>query len=175
MKKTLLSTALVAVMAAVAFAPTAQATDGTISFTGQINAATCTINNGTPDFTVQLPTVATTTLAAHGNTAGQTQFKIELSGCTSGTNASAFFEQGANVDPITGNLISTGGASNVQLQLLNSNGTSVINLLNPSTNTTTADVSTGSGTLTYYVQYFATAASSAGSVSGTEQYTIAYQ
>lgn len=176
MNKTLLSAALIAGFGVAAFASqTARATDGTITFNGQVNATTCTINGGSPDFTVNLPPVATTTLAASGNTAGQTQFNIALTACTAGTTASTFFEQGANVDTTTGNLVSTGGASNVQLQLLNSNGTSAINLLTPSTNTTTADISTGSGTLTYYVQYFATGASTPGTVSSTEQYTIAYQ
>ena len=37
MNKTLLSTALVATMAAVGFAPTAQAVDGTINITGKVS------------------------------------------------------------------------------------------------------------------------------------------
>ena len=45
MNKTLLSTALVAVMAATAFAPTAQAANsGTITFSGKVLADTCVIS-----------------------------------------------------------------------------------------------------------------------------------
>ena len=81
MNKTLLSTALVAVIAATAFVPTAQAANsGTINFSGTVLADTCTIavNGGS---TVALPTVMT---AAFGNTvgtvAGATPFTIGLSG-----------------------------------------------------------------------------------------------
>src|SRR3546814_20420494 len=58
MNKTLLSTALVAVVAAIGFAPTAQAASGTITISGKVLADTCTVavNNGS---TVVLPVVMT--------------------------------------------------------------------------------------------------------------------
>ena len=176
MNKTLLSAAMMAGLGIAAVTPqTALAVDGTITFNGTVTASSCTINSGTGSFAVTLPSVANTTLASSGATAGQTQFNIALTGCTAAATASTFFEQGANVNPVLGTLTSTGTAANVELQLMNSDGTTPINLLNTSTNTTSAAVtSAGGGTLSYYVRYYATGASTAGSVTATEQYTINY-
>ena len=75
MKKTILSAALVAVMGVAAFAPKiASAADGTITFTGNITATTCTITgggaaSGTGDIQVDMPTVSTAALPS-GATAG---------------------------------------------------------------------------------------------------------
>lgn len=124
-----------------------------------------------------LPTVANTVLKTAGNTAGQTQFKIQLTSCNVGATAKTFFEQGANIDSTTGNLVNgaTGGAGNVEIQLLNSDGATPINLLSPTSNTTSATVTAnGSGTLTYFARYYATGASTAGAVSAAENYTIVY-
>jgi major type 1 subunit fimbrin (pilin) len=161
--------------AGVALTPAAFAVDGTITFNGNVLATSCTINGGTADFTVTLPDVSTNTLQAAGDTAGQTAFNIALSGCSANATASAYFEQGAGIDATTGNLINAGTATNVQVQLVNSDGTSPINLMTPATNTTTAAVTTTTGgTLTYYARYYATGASTAGTVSAQEQYTINY-
>ncbi|MBK3787244.1 type 1 fimbrial protein, partial [Paraburkholderia aspalathi] len=51
MKKTLLSTLLAAASIAM-LAPAAHAADGTITFNGSVVGTTCTINSGTPNFTV---------------------------------------------------------------------------------------------------------------------------
>ncbi len=176
MNKNLLSAALIAGFGVAAVVPqSALAYDGTITFTGAVTATSCNITGG-GDFGVALPSVANTTLADSGDTAGQTQFNIVLTGCSAGATASAFFEQGANVDAGTGNLISSGTATNVQLQLLNDDGSSPIDLLDASSNNTTAAVANGGGgTLSYYVRYFATGQSAAGTVIGTQQYTINYQ
>lgn len=49
----------------------AQATDGTITFNGRVTDQTCTISTpGGKDFTVTLPTVSASTLAAQSATAG---------------------------------------------------------------------------------------------------------
>ena len=126
MNKTLLATALVAVIAATAFAPTAQAANsGTITISGKVLSDTCTVsvNNGS---TVALPTVMTASLGTVGATAGTTPFTIALSGCDANTTSAAMSFSGANIDAGTGNLKNTvAGGSNVQVQLLN--GASVIN------------------------------------------------
>lgn len=172
MKKLTLAAAIVAGMA---LTPAAFAVDGTITFNGNVLATTCTINSGTPNFTVTLPDVSTNVLAVSGDVAGQTAFNIALSSCSANATASAYFEQGPNIDATTGNITNSGTATNVQIQLVNSDGTSAINLLTPTSNTTTAAVtSTSGGTLTYYARYFATGVSTAGTVTATEQYTINY-
>ncbi|MDL5429861.1 fimbrial protein [Klebsiella michiganensis] len=73
----------------------AQATDGTITFNGRVTDQTCTISTpGGKDFTVTLPTVSASTLAAQSATAGRTPFAINLSDCSKG-NVATYFEPGA--------------------------------------------------------------------------------
>lgn len=110
-----------------AFTASAFAVDGTITINGQITDTTCTISvdGGSNDATVTLPTVSSTTLGAAGATAGATPFTISLSNCsgTSLNTASTYFEPGAYVDSTTGRLnidsAAADAATNVQVQLLN--------------------------------------------------------
>lgn len=62
-----------------AFTASAFAVDGTITINGQITDTTCTISvdGGSNDATVTLPTVSSTTLGAAGATAGATPFTID--------------------------------------------------------------------------------------------------
>lgn len=175
MKKTLLSTALVAVIAAAAFVPTAQAANsGTINFTGKVLADTCTVavNGGA---TVALPSVMTGAFSGVGSVAGATPFTIGLSGCdTNTTKANMAFTAGANVDATTGNLKNaTSGGSNVQIQLLNSSNA----VINTSTNANAPviTVASGSGATQLTAQYVATnAATSAGLVTSSVSFTLTY-
>ena len=90
----------------------AQANDGTINFTGELTAQTCTSTiNGTANAaTVALPRLSIASLATAGATAGATNFTIELSRCQ-GTiaTAAAFFEAGAGVDPLAPRPLQTQG------------------------------------------------------------------
>lgn len=111
------------------------ANDGTISFVGTISDATCDIIGGDEnnpsqgrDFTVNLPPVSVTALAAAGQYAGDTRFYINLSGqnCPNGKVANVVFEraQSTNIDSATGNLknhTAAGAAANVQVRILNKN------------------------------------------------------
>ncbi|HYP86188.1 fimbrial protein [Variovorax sp.] len=178
----------VGIAAASLFAINAQAADGTITFTGSITDTTCSINGvaaGTPaDVTVTLPAVPASSLANAGDTAGvsgPSDIVFSLSGCTGGaTKAIARFENGPTVDQSSGNLVnqaSTGGASNVQVQLLNSNF-QPINITTNSNNdiaTLGAAITAGNADLTYYGQYFSTGAATAGAVDTSVQYTMDYQ
>lgn len=164
------------------------AEDGRITFSGNVTAQTCTINgngSGSKDFTVALPTVSTSLLATVGATAGATPFNISLTACTptTGTNAvkavHAYFEAGPTIDTTTGNLIlATGGASNVEIQLLNAADQSAVKLgqADASQNSKAVNVSTGgAATLQFYAQYYATGAATAGAANSSVMYTIAYQ
>lgn len=176
MNKILLSAALVAVMAASAFAPTAQAANsGTINFTGKVLADTCTIsvNGGS---TVTLPTVMTGAFAASvGSVAGTTPaFSIALSGCDNNTTSAKMAFNGANIDTTTGNLQNTAASgANVQVQLLDSSGA----VINTSTqaNAPTIAVSSGNGSTSLKAQYISTAtATTAGLVSSSVGFTLTY-
>lgn len=171
MKVLLLTTAIAATGL---FAASASAADGTITFNGSITASTCSINSGSPSFTVTMPTVGTTAFAAAGDYAGRTPFAISLSGCGSLTNTvNAYFEPGSTVNA-AGRLNNTGAATGVDLQLLNASMGSID--LNTQAGTSTATISAGAATLNYYVQYYATTGTvGAGAVNSTVDYTIQYQ
>ena len=160
----------------------ADAADGTITFNGLVTDKTCTI--ATPagvNQTITLPTVSRATLAAAGATAGRTPFSINLSGCSAG-DVATYFEPGATVDFATGRLLNQAAATpagNVQLQLLGSNS-QFLPVLAAGAGGTQANsqwvtvAADGSANLGYFAEYYATAASTAGEVSSSVQYTIIY-
>jgi major type 1 subunit fimbrin (pilin) len=168
-----------AVAMAAALPMASHAADGTITFTGNVTAQTCTINGGAKDFSVNLPTVSASSLATAGETAGRTPFSIQLTNCTSGSgNVHTFFESGATTDLQTGNLIvDAGGASNVQIGLLNGADASPIKagFADASQNSASVAISNGAATLPYFAQYVATGAATAGAANSNVMYTIAYQ
>ena len=176
MKKTLLAIPLLVLATSSVFAA-----DGTITINGQVTDKTCTVNAGTTkDFTVTLPTVSQSVLAVAGDTAGRTPFTINLTGCTAGSKVATYFEPGATVDFSTGRLNNASGtATNVQVQLLGSNNTAIPVLAagagGVQTNSQLVAVTDGAANLNYYAQYYATDASTPGSVATSVKYTIIYQ
>lgn len=172
------------ILAAAAVAQSAFASDGTINFTGELRDQTCTVSvNGQASpavVSVALPTVSAGALSAAGRTTGQTAFNITLSGCTgSATAASAFFEAGATVDPTTSNLrnSATGGATLVQLQLVDAANGNVIRTGDTAQNagTTRSPIASGGATMPYAVQYIATGRATPGRVASSVTYSINYQ
>ncbi|SPA02311.1 major type 1 subunit fimbrin (pilin) [Cupriavidus taiwanensis] len=161
----------------------AHATDGTITFNGKVVGQTCEINgngSGSNDFTVQLPTVSTSTLNGAGKVAGQTPFNIALTNCTPGTtNVHTFFEAGPTTDATTGNLIlEAGGAQNVQIRLLNggtANTPIKAGFTDAAQNSNAVPVTNGAATLWYYAQYYATGAATAGLANSSVMYSISYE
>ncbi|MFC3625496.1 fimbrial protein [Vogesella amnigena] len=160
-------------------ASSAFASDGTINITGEVSAVTCTINSGTKNITVNLPKVPTTALPS-GQTAGRTQFQIALTGCTNSTgkSARAYFEPGTGSGvSAVGRLLNTGTATNVSLELLDSNYA----LINPNDNidkpqsAQLVPLVSGAGTLTYYAQYYSFGTVTPGSVNASINYSIHYQ
>lgn len=158
----------------------AHAADGTITFTGNLTAQTCTIagNSSAANFTVALPTVSASSLAAAGATAGRTPFNIALTGCAQNSgNVHTFFEQGPTIDPTTGNLfVNTGGATNVEIGLQNSDLSKIaLNQPDAAQNSKSVAISSGSATLNYYAQYVATGVATAGAANSSVMYTMSYQ
>lgn len=181
MKKLALIASLAAVFGSVNMAQAASG--GTITFNGELTANTCdvVVDGQGADATVVLPTEGTSQLNAATKTAGETGFVMALNNC-SGTleTASAFFEAGASVDPVTGRLKNMSGtATNVSLQLLDASSASreVIQAGNQSqiSGTTYVDVSSGSANLPYAVRYYAEAPTTAGTVVSNVVYSIQYQ
>ncbi len=172
--------ALIAALSVVGIA-NAQAADGTITINGLVTDKTCDIDTNSKDLIVTLPTVSRQTLANSGDVAGRTPFQINLKDCSEGKVAT-YFEPGATVDFNTGRLINqaTGGAQNVDVQLLGSNN-QVIPVLaagegGAQANSQWVDVvDGGTADMNYYAEYYATGASTAGEVTTNVQYTIIYQ
>lgn len=165
--------------ACIALSQAALASDGIITINGKITDVTCAIsvNGGSENATVTLPTVSQNVLSSMGNTAGTTPFQISLSGCTGTTlgNAYAYFESGPTVETSTGRLNNTGTATNVQVELLDKNNASIA--VGSSTQggpTAVESIAGGSATLTYAAQYYAKGAASSGTVTTQVNYTIAY-
>lgn len=191
MKKTLFTAALMAAFGVAAFAPQAFAagntSSGTITINGSVVTSTCnvTVNGTSGNGTVTLPAVDTGSLSTAGTSAGWTSFPIVLSGCgtsvTDGTttySSVAPYFYGTSVDATSGFLDNT-GTSNVQVALSNSpNTTSALklNLAAKNQNVTAKTLSASNITFTFYAGYVAqTAGATAGTVSTTVQYNLAYQ
>ncbi|KVO47962.1 fimbrial protein [Burkholderia ubonensis] len=176
---------LVLVSAGLAAASAAHASDGTITFTGNVMASTCKVDNG-GSVDVSLPTVGANTLGAAGSTAGRTPFTLSLTECATGagnpTKVSAVFEAGPTVDQTTGRLMLDAGteerpaAKNVQISVLNdqhkamqlgamgNQGSQVIDI-----------ASDGTAKLNYFAEYYATGKAEAGSANSKVQYSLTYQ
>lgn len=185
MKKTIFAIAAIAAIGSAAFGQ-AHAADGTINFVGKLEAQTCTIDvNGTVTpaiATVTLPTVSTGKLVNSGETTGQTGFIIGLKNCTGpAISAAAFFESGSTVDLVSGNLktaTGAGAANNVQLQLVDGSTGAAIKAGNVSQHAGTTKIAldaSGNANLPYAVQYYATGATTAGTVNSSVTYSINYQ
>lgn len=167
----------VAISAVLCVPMVAQASDGTITFTGALKATTCSVTAPTlGTFVVTLPIMSTLTLNAAGKTAGDTAFSITVANCTgSEANFTPYFESGATTDPLSGRLINTGVATNVQLQLLNASGT-IINAAAGAgaQNVAATSINSGTGIGRYAVRYYATGATTAGTVASTVTYSMSY-
>lgn len=193
MNKHLLSAALVAAFGLTAIG-NASAADGKITFTGTISDQTCTVTGGTGtngaagDFTVTLPTVATTALSAADKVAGETPFTVIIggagqTGCGAGTPSKVarlhFEPLSSPVSSATGRLINqaaAGAATLVEVELLNK-ANQPINISTGANATGSEEtITSNTATLKYGARYHATGgASTAGAVSTYVNYSVVYK
>ncbi|QIO10479.1 type 1 fimbrial protein [Acinetobacter lanii] len=166
------------------------AATGTINFTGAVNSTTCAGSvsggsSGSTNDTVTLPVVSKSDLAAANTTAGKTEFTINLTDgngnkcvqVVEGANKFAvpYFEYDTGKVNTDGRLknLQTGGASNVDIQLLNSTEDVIdIKLVGAAQQ---LSVSADNESYKYYAQYFATNTAGEGEVRGTVTYNIIYK
>lgn len=174
MKKTIFALAAIGIGA---LGQAAYAADGTINITGNIVGTTCTINGGTTNVDVALPPVSTTALAAAGQTAGSTPFRIALTNCSADQKVSTHFEAGPTVNQETGRLIvDAGGAKNVEIGLLNDAHQPIVaGAAHASQNSQEVDIVGGVANLDYFARYEATGVAGAGAANSRVQYTLVYQ
>jgi major type 1 subunit fimbrin (pilin) len=199
MQRTLFSAALAAALSLAALAPhLARAADGTITYNGAVTDTTCTVTGGgaatgTGDVTVQLPDVSRNILGSAGLTAGKTPFSLILGGgtkCTDGKTAALWIEttQTPALDTATGALRNqaSGGATNVQVQMINPANDQPIDLsvnamvtngatLIAGSNQPAATIAANTATLNYAAQYLAVdGAATAGAVTTYLTYSMQY-
>lgn len=176
MKTSLIALSLASAIGASVFAPAAMASDGTITINGQISATTCTVTAGGSadgNKTITLPTVSNTVLTSAGAKSGLTSFSINLSGasCTNGAAAKAVFD-GGQINLATGRLTNSGTATNVEVGLVNSDGSDI--KLGDATTIKGATVAGNAATLNYGAQYVSLGGATQGSVASSVTYSISY-
>lgn len=179
-----MKTKLIASLVVLGLSPAVVMADpiGTITFTGKLTDSTCDVkvnNSANGSATVTLPTLPVSQLAAANATAGNTNFTMKLSNCTPATGTvRAYFEAGANVDPVYGRLtnaaLAAEAAGNVQVQLLDAKD-NVLEAGNTSQRSLDGTaLNGGAADLNYQARYFATGATSAGKLSTSVTYSIDY-
>jgi len=95
---------------------------GVINITGKVTETSCVLDSSATNINVNLPPVDKDLLAAAQSSTGRTGFTMKVTSCADGVKVSAAFTPDSNVDAY-GNLknSASGGASNVQVQLLDQN------------------------------------------------------
>lgn len=123
MKKVILATLISGVMSASALA--ASAGNGTVSFSGSIISAPCSIAPGEENQEVELGQVSDVTLTAGGSSSAQ-PFSIQLEGCNlKGDNIVKVTFNGSELvdgETNTGMLQITGEASGAAVKIMNTTG-----------------------------------------------------
>ncbi|KGQ33005.1 hypothetical protein P375_04220 [Gallibacterium genomosp. 2] len=178
MKKLFLTT-LVLATSVTAFAVD-KPKDGTANFNGKLVENTCEVNANSKNLTVQLPTLPTRLLPAANDTAGLTLFQIQLDNCGKETKARAYFVPTPDkVDLTSGRLKNTAssGAENVQVQLLDSDTTTVIDVIknSGSQGSKLQTINDSNKKLNYYARYYATGKTTAGTVTAAVDYYVDYE
>lgn len=164
-------------------APSAFASTGTITFTGAITNVTCTVDGGAPgngpDFTVNIGSVNAADFGDEGSTTGNTGYRIYVgkageTTCANGTKVWATYDTGSTVDPLTGALKTTGGASGVQVRLFDKNG-APIDIWSDTQNGVKETVSDNQAVLAYSASYERRGTVVAGGANSSVTYTIRYE
>lgn len=160
-------------LAVAAMSLSAQAQSGTVSVSGNVTSASCTASAST---TITLPQVSTASLASTGSTSGSTAWTISLTACTgSPTVMRTYFEPGGNVNS-SGRLTKSGGTSaNVEVQVINADGT-VVNMAGAAggQNVSTASIVTNAASQTFYLRYYAAGTVTAGTYTSSFNWTVVY-
>lgn len=168
--------------------PFAAFANDTVTFYGEVADTTCNVTVGGADgaVTVQLPTVAATSLATAAQVAGETPFDFTVTGCVAASGATTTQVGMRLLSTSTansGNLLNvapTNPATNVSVQLVDNGtgGPKTINFANgeyTSILQTKPTDATGVVTFPFIAQYYATGAATAGKVQAQVQYALTYQ
>ncbi|HEQ3521849.1 TPA: fimbrial protein [Citrobacter freundii] len=169
-------------------APTAVTVPGgQISFTGEVIAAPCAVDNDSANQVVKLGQVSTNVFSDVGSTSGAVPFSIKLTGCDlSGTDGSANYTKAAitfNGQTVAGNnkalAVSSGGgvanstAGNIGVQI-QQDGAAVV--VDGAGSSTAKAIAAGSNEMFFDAAYVATAKNvTAGVANATADFTVTYE
>lgn len=170
MKTSLLALAF---LAGSSFMGVANAVDGTINFTGEITAETCTVNVGGGSAPVDLGTISSRALATVGDTASRGPFQIVLSQCPAAvTKAGMKFDGQSDSADSTLLALTAGGAKGVAIGLYEADATTKIPLGSVSLS---KPLSENSNTeFNFVAKYVSTGPVVAGAANAVAQFTVDY-
>ncbi|TCM69170.1 major type 1 subunit fimbrin (pilin) [Acinetobacter calcoaceticus] len=156
----------------------------TVTFQGEVTDQTCqaTINGGT-NGNVLLPTVPSSSLAADGQKAGLTPFKIEVTDCTAPTTEALkintrFLGHAVTTKGNLGNMSEANAATNVAIQVTEKNDGIKAIKFNGVTDVAGLELAVGETSTSheFAAQYIAEGgAATAGTVKAVLEYTLNYQ
>lgn len=151
----------------------AQASDGTVKFKGNIVDTACKVDTASADQTVNLGDVAASSFAAAGDTSTAQKFEIKLTECPEGTVAVVFGGPSVTDDLLS--LDSGMTATGVAIRINNASDYSQVKMNDTAAAKRVTVADDGTATLGYIGQYQATAATvTAGTADGTSQFTVLY-
>ncbi|MBB1585009.1 fimbrial protein [Serratia sp. OS31] len=178
MKKQIISLIMATVVSGATWVSAAQASDGSVHFTGEIIDTTCQVNEGLPNpLEVDLGKVARSSFkSTAGTTSGTHSFQIKLSGCPATLNSVQIRFEGME-DPANLDLLKlspeAGVAEGVAIELLDGFSNTPIPMRE--TSTTIYPVTAGNATLNLAARYKSTVADVvAGKANATTDFTIIY-
>lgn len=188
MKKTLLAS-LLAFTAVAAQAQYNGPYDGKVIFNGEVIDQTCVVVTGKQQQTVTLEKVQDTKLKAAGDVAGGKAFSIDLQNCKTTSPhqlVRAEFRMSGLVDAANHYTLKNqgGSATNVNLRLLDANGTPIEignanymvgNVAYPTDNAYKNLNGQATGSINYSVEYYATGKATPGTVMSEVEYSIVYK
>ncbi|AJR00393.1 fimbrial protein [Hafnia alvei] len=181
MENTLLSMMVVAAVSGIGMISAANAVDGTITFTGNITADSCTVavNGGASSATVDLGNVSTSDFTTVGDVSTVKDFTLNLTACSAGvTNVSVVFDgQGDTADSTTfkNNDSGANAANGVGVRLYNNGGGSTAQIAPHGVSAVYVPVG-GAVDIPFSARMASTAdAVKAGTLTATADYTINYQ
>ncbi|WP_248749744.1 fimbrial protein [Pseudomonas sp. MWU15-20650] len=163
------------------------AADGTITLTGEITGTTCSISGGSgstpgasPNFSVALNKVQASALNAPGQTAGSKPFFIHVSTCPKDTVVAVLYESSSPaINPATGNLMNQAPAkpkpaSLVEVQIVDGTTNRPMDLRLAMNSSSATVPESGTVSLPFAAQYFATGKATPGPVSTQVLYSVTF-
>lgn len=182
MKRTLISSAIIASALFSGIASAVTVNGGSLEFKGELVNASCAVDTSSANQTINMGQIRTGSFTSVGSTTGPVPFEIRLTGCDTAVIGGATTPPTVKVgftgvvDSTNANALSvtgTGAAKGIGLQILDRSGTAV-----PfdGTATTELDVVAGNMSIPFNARYISTlAAVVAGSANANATFYLTYE